>query len=406
MADEEAGEEPVKGDEDGCKDDAPDDVDNHGVFESDEHALVLARAEVLRGKGCHGKPKAYHGQHGELIDLPTNCLHSNHISTHFIENDLHDWNTSAVKDMSHLFEGMTSLVTLDMTGWQTGAVTDMSYMFGTMTELQTLTGPDTWDTSAVTTMSNMFIYNRKLSVLNTNSWDTGAVTNMSYMFYDTRALSEIQGIENWDTGAVTDMSFMFSRYDGLTTLATLDLRGWDVSNVTTMASMFNGANGLTTLNVTGWQPGLATTGVNLTSLFEGTSKLQTLTGIDTWDTTQATTMNRMFQGIGTTAPGVTSLDLSGWNVSNMTTMASMFNGANKLQTLDTTDWNPEKVTTMNSMFYNATALNTITGTANWQTDAVTNLGYTFAGTALTNLDLSGWNTACLLYTSPSPRDCS
>ncbi len=342
MADEEAGEELVKGDEDGCKDDAPDDVDNHGVLESDEHALVLARAEVLRGKGCHGKPKAYHGQHGELIDLPTNCLHGNHISTHFIENDLHDWNTSAV-----------------------------------------------------TTMSNMFIYNRKLSVLNTNSWDTGAVTNMSYMFYDTRALSEIQGIENWDTGAVTDMSFMFSRYDGLTTLATLDLRGWDVSNVTTMASMFNGANGLTTLNVTGWQPGLATTGVNLTSLFEGTSKLQTLTGIDTWDTTQATTMNRMFQGIGTTAPGVTSLDLSGWNVSNVTTMASMFNGANKLQTLDTTGWNPEKVTTMNSMFYNATALNTITGTANWQTDAVTNLGYTFVGTALTNLDLSGWNTAAV-----------
>ncbi|MBW9282219.1 BspA family leucine-rich repeat surface protein [Lactococcus laudensis] len=99
--------------------------------------------------------------------------------------------------------------------------------------------------------------------------------------------------------------------------------------------------------------------------------------------------------MGTTAPGVTSLDLSGWNVSNVTTMASMFNGANKLQTLDTTGWNPEKVTTMNSMFYNATALNTITGTANWQTDAVTNLGYTFVGTALTNLDLSGWNTAAV-----------
>ena len=55
VADEEAGEELVKGDEDGSKDDAPDDVDDHGMFETDEHAFVLAGAEVLRGKGCNGK---------------------------------------------------------------------------------------------------------------------------------------------------------------------------------------------------------------------------------------------------------------------------------------------------------------------------------------------------------------
>ena len=88
VADEEAGEELVKGDENSSKDDTPDDVDDHGVFEADEHALVLAGAEVLRGEGRHGEAEADHGQHGQLIDLPTNGLHGHHISPQFIEHDL------------------------------------------------------------------------------------------------------------------------------------------------------------------------------------------------------------------------------------------------------------------------------------------------------------------------------
>ena len=48
--------------------------------------------------------------------------------------------------------------------------------------------------------------------------------------------------------------------------------------------------------------------------------------------------------------GLTSLDLSGWNTSNVTNMGYMFSGCTSLTSLDLSGWDTSKVTFSTSMF--------------------------------------------------------
>ena len=76
-----------------------------------------------------------------------------------------------------------------------------------------------------------------------------------------------------------------------------------------------------------------------------------------------TNMRNIFSGCSS----LTSLDLSGWNTSNVTDMQYMFNGCENLKSLDLSHFNTSKVIYMHCMFQYCSSL--------------------------TSLDLSGWNTS-------------
>merc|ERR1711897_31604 len=71
-----------------------------------------------------------------------------------------------------------------------------------------------WDTKAVTDMSSMFRGAKKFNkAIKTdgNKWKTTAVTKMSEMFSGGGGTTDFDAdITNWDTRAVTDMSEMFN----------------------------------------------------------------------------------------------------------------------------------------------------------------------------------------------------
>ena len=94
---------------------------------------------------------------------------------------------------------------------------------------------NTWDTSAVTDMSNLFdgktTFNDDIS-----NWDTSQVTTMYQMFQGATAFN--QNIGGWNVSQTTDMRYMFS---GATNF-NQDIGGWNVSNVTTMYHMFHSAS--------------------------------------------------------------------------------------------------------------------------------------------------------------------
>ncbi|RHA82151.1 BspA family leucine-rich repeat surface protein [Segatella copri] len=56
---------------------------------------------------------------------------------------------------------------------------------------------------------------------------------------------------------------------------------------------------------------------------------------------------------------LTSLDLSGWDVSSVTNMGGMFAGCTSLTSLDLSGWNTSNVKEMNSMFVVCFSLKTI-----------------------------------------------
>ena len=143
-------------------------------------------------------------------------------------------------------------------------------------------------------------------------------------------------------------AYLFYHYLG----TELDITRLDTSNATTMNSMFNGCNNLTSLNVSNF------------------------------NTSSVTNMSYMFYGCNS----LPSLDLSNFNTANVTSMASMFYGCSGLISLDLSSFNTSNVTTMRDMFYNCPNLPIIQGTLDLY--SATNVGRMFNGTnALTGVTL-------------------
>ncbi len=70
--------------------------------------------------------------------------------------------------------------------------------------------------------------------------------------------------------------------------------------------------------------------------------------------------------------GLTELDLSSFNTSNVTSMTYMFSGCTGLTKLDLSSFNTSNVTSMDYMFNRCTNLKTIYVGDNWSTSKVTN----------------------------------
>ena len=122
---------------------------------------------------------------------------------------------------------------------------------------------------------------------------------------------------------------------------------------------------------------------NMANMFNGATSFDgNLSG---WDVSSVTNMANMFNG-------ATSFDgnLSGWDVSSVTNMANMFNGATSFDG-DLSDWNPSSVTNMNNMFKDAAMFNG--NVSDWNPSSVTNMANMFRGASAFDGNLSGWDVS-------------
>lgn len=96
----------------------------------------------------------------------------------------------------------------------------------------------------------------------------------------------------------------------------------------------------------------------------------------------------MFSGCS----GLTSLDLSSFNTSNVTSMWEMFSGCSSLKKLDLTNFDTGNVYYMQKMFKGCSSLTNLDLT-NFNTSGVRKLDYMFSNcSSLKNLDLSSFDT--------------
>ena len=129
-------------------------------------------------------------------------------------------------------------------------------------------------------------------------------------------------------------------------------------------------------------------GKNTSDMFYNCGELTSI-DLSGWNTSNVTDMNYMFYACSS----LTSLDLSGWNTSNVTIMDNMFGGCSSLTTLDLSGWNTSLVTNMESMFSGCSSLTTL-NLSHFNTSNVTTMQHMFSGcSSLTTLDLSGWDTS-------------
>ena len=206
----------------------------------------------------------------------------------------------------------------------------------------------------------MFSYLPNLVSVDLNGFDTSDVTDMQRMFMYDRMLQTID-LASLDTSKVENIDEMFlmcrtlktlnlSDFDSLTSMyrtfnccgagLCVDLNKFNTSKVTTMGGLF-GQSSLTSLDVSGF------------------------------DTSNVTNMCSMFEAA--TSGSITSLNLSNFNTSKVTDMAFMFSDCINLKTLDLSSFNTANVSRMTCMFLDCPALEEVklgTGFSKWDSDAL------------------------------------
>lgn len=215
-------------------------------------------------------------------------------------------------------------------------------------------------TDNVTTMEEMFIGCTKLEVV--NLWNTHKdnfmenVTKTQKMFYGCSSLNKLTLPRKVKT---EKLESMFSMFKGCSSLTALDLSGWNLNNVIDMSGLFQYCSSLTSLK--------------LPKVLD-TKKIQSMTS--------------MFSGCS----ALTSIDLSGWNVENVTEMGDLFYDCSNLKVLNLSGWTPKSLTKIYRMFLNCTSLENI-NLSGWNLENMTEIQYMFSGcTSLKTVDLSNWKT--------------
>lgn len=127
---------------------------------------------------------------------------------------------------------------------------------------------------------------------------------------------------------------------------------------------------------------------NMANMFLGCNKLTSL-DVSHFDTSKVTDMSNMFSGCA----GLKSLDLSNFNTSKVESFGSMFERCSSLSSLNVSSFNTSKATAMGGMFIYCSSLKKL-DVRNFNTGNVTKMWYMFCGcTGLTSLDLSNFNTS-------------
>ena len=153
---------------------------------------------------------------------------------------------------------------------------------------------------------------------------------------------------------------------------------------TTCDSLFYGLYSLESIDFTGFDTS------NVTSMYSMFSGCEALTSLDvsSFNTSNVMDMSCMFENCFS----LTNLDVSGFDTSNVTDMSRMFYECNSLTSLDVSRWDTSKVVSMSNMFRNCGL--TSLDVSSWNTSNVTDMTAMFAGCgSLTSLDVSRWDTS-------------
>jgi len=366
--------------------------------------------------------------------------------------------TTRVTDMSYLFWDCVPVsmqFNQPIGNWDVSNVTTMERMFSPecgWAEKEFNQDISNWDVSNVTEMSRLFEDNPNFNQ-DISDWDVSNVTNMSYMFYNAQSYN--QSILGWDTSNVTDMSYMFSEAysfnqdsnninTGSVTNCTsfcLNATSWTLpkpnfSNCGEIGCdiepidcdiVYLDNNGVTIkaypcaeIGDVGTINGVEYTvvdrdmlndiiGYDFDNNFYGpitadltkicTSRITDMSmlifgcgddfnqPIGNWDVSNVTTMARMFNY----ECGLSQFnqDLSHWDVSNVINMEGMFGGSGSFEQ-DLNQWDVSNVTNMARMFVYSSFNQPIN---NWDVSNVINMQSMFYGNYQFNQDIIQWDVS-------------
>ena len=257
-------------------------------------------------------------------------------------------NTTEVTDMSEMFRGCTSLITLDLSGFDTQKVHYMYNMFFECSKLITIFVSDKFVVDNVTESGDMFLLCNKLSGAISYDYQktdkeyanctTGYFTNIADKGYfmhhavynsDAKSLTFKYGNKNKNAEGQTAYELNTGNTEP----------GWKEKTdieVVTFEESFKDAR---PESCHAWLKGLAS--------------LSAINNIEYLNTEECTDMAEMFSGCST----ITKLDLRTFDTRKVTDMSAMFSGCGSLTKIDVTGlFDVANVTSSEGMFTGCTSL--------------------------------------------------
>lgn len=126
--------------------------------------------------------------------------------------------------------------------------------------------------------------------------------------------------------------------------------------------------------------------------------LEEVIGIEEWDTSNRTSLQSMFRGCASFIKP--DIDLSKWNVSNVTNIHYIFFNSG-FTSIDLHGWDARKITTTGDVFYGSKELETL-DLSNWKAPSRISFGaLCYSCSALKSIDFSGWDWKNIKITSLS-----
>lgn len=359
--------------------------------------------------------------------------------------------TSHVTDMSFIFDKTKPARTIDLSHWVTSNVTSFYSMFA-RTDLDRFSGFEGFDTGHGTNFGFMFfdIERSAATLRDLSHWNMSSAQNLESMFrmHDQKqrymegspGIYGIKGMDQWNiTSNVTTLLYLFqtettggyrpsmnlSRWDvsgvknmsyaftGMDMSGISGIAGWDVSHVDGMEGTFKDTKG--TMDFTGW--GMVGAPQSTGYMFAG-AQIDGFTGIDRLRTQDVISMRGMFSNAVRSASN--PIDLSGWDIKNVTDVSSMFQGEDMEAFPGVSDWRCDKLQQTSNMFNNAKTehdidlswmaadklvwvngmfdgmhgFDHVKGIESFDMSSARGVAYMFRGTdGSLPLDLSQWNTS-------------
>lgn len=352
--------------------------------------------------------------------------------------DVSNFNTSNVEKMSSMFEGCSGLTSLDLSNFNTSNVTDMKAMFQACSGLTTIYVGEGWSTSSVTSSSAMFEGSTKLVGESGTTYDSshtdaeyarvdmasspGYLTYknggssseeaqywmelQSMLQYAQDVHSRAQGHPNVEPWMQEELAMMIERGSNMYDEHTADEEevhhmieelNWICSEIEEamnrepepsegpvpyaifidnntalefryddQRSSYPEAMDIYPFSSTvdrGWHD--MAESIRSVVFNESFANCTSITSTELW-----------FFGCSNLE---TFVGLENLNTSNVTNMASMFDGCYSLTSLDLSSFNTTSVTNMKMMFFGCTSLTTIYVRSGWSTANVTSSDHMFEG---------------------------
>jgi surface protein len=247
-------------------------------------------------------------------------------------------------------------------------------MFESCTSL-TYVQVDEWDISNITSTMRMFLNCSELVSINLCDWDVSSITAWGYnglgsanngMFWGCYNLESVGDISGWRFSTTSDIRFDAVFYNCRKLNNIGDISGWNTGRFIDMQFAFDGCRSLSSLNVTGWD-------VSNCLCFYGTfGYLWALTTIDltSWSPTLTSEIYLDYCFAGN--KNFTSLDISMFDGCQLKGIQGTFFDCEKLTSIDVSDWDVSRCPSFQATYEQCYKLTSIP-VDNWDTSSLTNI---------------------------------